>query len=186
MTLWGRLGRTKGLQTAPFFVSTSLRRPSGRPRTPFTTATLQTQNPANGQSRRPDSNRGPLHYEGKTSRGRASTRGHAWARSRCTLADFMAPTMDARARPYPGSRTRFVPVPSHRPNGNSRRPILPGPPSVRCLTFPVRHRRGYRCGVKVARNPCSSRGGSTSFRPRASTPGRLTSRAELTACRPER
>jgi copper chaperone CopZ len=29
-----------------------------------------------------DSNRGPLHYEGKTSEGRASTRGHARARSR--------------------------------------------------------------------------------------------------------
>jgi hypothetical protein len=32
-------------------------------------------------SRRPDSNRGPLHYEGKTSRARASTQGHAGAHS---------------------------------------------------------------------------------------------------------
>ena len=33
------------------------------------------------RSRRPDSNRGPLHYEGKTSERRASTRGHSRARS---------------------------------------------------------------------------------------------------------
>jgi hypothetical protein len=36
-------------------------------------------------SRRPDSNRGPLHYEGRTSEGRASTRGHARALSRWKL-----------------------------------------------------------------------------------------------------
>jgi hypothetical protein len=65
--------------------------------------------PANRQSRRPDSNRGPLHYEGRTSRRRASTRGHERLRSRWKLCRSCARAADARGRACPGSRTRFVP-----------------------------------------------------------------------------
>ncbi len=57
-------------------------------------------------SRRPDSNRGPLHYEGKTTRGRASTRGHAGARFPWRSGGF-----SVRARTHVPARARAdVPV----------------------------------------------------------------------------
>ena len=61
------------------------------------------------QSRRPDSNRGPLHYEGKTSEERASTRGHSRALFRWNACDFSVREVDARARSCPTLRTCFVP-----------------------------------------------------------------------------
>src|SRR5918994_4262082 len=61
------------------------------------------------RSRRPDSNRGPLHYEGKTSRGRASTLGHTRALFPRRLGDFSALAVDGRARLSPSRRTLFVP-----------------------------------------------------------------------------
>ena len=53
------------------------------------------------RSRRPDSNRGPLHYEGKTSRGRASTQGHSRACSRRKSGCFTTFRVDARTRSCP-------------------------------------------------------------------------------------
>jgi hypothetical protein len=64
-------------------------------------------------SRRADSNRGPLHYEGRTSEGRASTRGHARACSHWKLASSSTHAVDARARSFPSWRTRFVPARHH-------------------------------------------------------------------------
>jgi hypothetical protein len=74
------------------------------------------------QSRRPDSNRRPLHYEGKTSEGRASTRGYARARLSWRSDGFTALQVDARARPCPSSRTRFVPR-SHQRQTRDRRAL---------------------------------------------------------------
>jgi hypothetical protein len=74
------------------------------------------------QSRRPDSNRRPLHYEGKTSEGRASTRVHARARFSWRSDGFTALQVDARARPCPSSRTRFVPR-SHQRQTRDRRAL---------------------------------------------------------------
>jgi hypothetical protein len=53
------------------------------------------------QSRRPDSNRGPLHYEGRTSEGRASTRVHTrarFSRKGCGFTSAEWTPMPARAR----------------------------------------------------------------------------------------
>jgi hypothetical protein len=91
--------------------------------------------PANRpESRRPDSNRGPLHYEGKTSEGRAGTRGYARALSCRKAGCFRALAIVARARRCPRRRTRFVPGTPESPlwSGataplDSRRPRLPGP-----------------------------------------------------------
>jgi hypothetical protein len=90
---------------------------SGRPtpsRNPFSTRESAQRHPkvASEQgflSRRSDSNRGPLHYEGKTSKGRASTCGHGRVRSRWKVA---VPQLSrwTRARSGPGWRTRLVPV----------------------------------------------------------------------------
>jgi len=52
-------------------------------------------------SRRADSNRGPLHYEGRTSEERASTRGNARARSRWKTRSSSAHPADASARSCP-------------------------------------------------------------------------------------
>jgi hypothetical protein len=92
---------------------------------------------ANGlieQSRRPDSNRGPLHYEGKTSEGRASTRGHARARFSWRFGDCSALAVDVRARPCPSLRTRFVPGRS-RTVGQARKRCarLPAPATPSAL-----------------------------------------------------
>jgi len=57
--------------------------------------------PANQVSRRADSNRGPLHYEGRTTEGRASTRGHARERSRWKPRRSSAHPVDASARSCP-------------------------------------------------------------------------------------
>jgi len=62
------------------------------------------------ESRRADSNRGPLHYEGRTSEGRASIRGRARARSSWKSNSFTSLGVDTHARQCPRSRTRFVPV----------------------------------------------------------------------------
>jgi hypothetical protein len=52
-------------------------------------------------SRRSDSNRGPLHYERTTSEGRAGTRGHARARSRCKSDRFDADLSGRACPPVP-------------------------------------------------------------------------------------
>jgi hypothetical protein len=62
------------------------------------------------ESRRADSNRGPLHYEGRTSEGHASTRGHSRASSRWKLSSSSAFASDARARSCAIVCTRFVPA----------------------------------------------------------------------------
>ena len=53
------------------------------------------------ESQRPDSSGVPLHYEGRTSRGRASTRGFARPRSRWKLSGSSAHAVDAGARSFP-------------------------------------------------------------------------------------
>jgi hypothetical protein len=62
---------------------------------------FQEQKQETSESRRPDSGRGPLHYEGKTSEGRASTRGHARAPFPWRADGFDGLAVDARARPRP-------------------------------------------------------------------------------------
>jgi hypothetical protein len=47
------------------------------------------------ESRRPDSNRGPLHYEGRMSRRRPTTRGHGRAHSRWKLSSSSAHAVDS-------------------------------------------------------------------------------------------
>ena len=54
------------------------------------------------ESRRPDSNRGPLHYEGKTSEGRASTRGHARVPFPRRSRDFHGSSCGSVCPPVPG------------------------------------------------------------------------------------
>jgi hypothetical protein len=53
------------------------------------------------RSRRPDSNRGPHHYEGKTSEGRAGTRGQPGHVPAGNQTSFTARRVDARARACP-------------------------------------------------------------------------------------
>jgi hypothetical protein len=67
------------------------------------------ESPANRQSRRPDSNRGPLHYETTTSKERPSMRGHAWARNPWKATYSSPADADAGAHRCPPSCTRFVP-----------------------------------------------------------------------------
>jgi hypothetical protein len=57
--------------------------------------------PGNQQSRRADSNRGPLHYEGRTGEGRASTQRHKRARFRRKLNGSSAEAVDSRDRDCP-------------------------------------------------------------------------------------
>ncbi len=72
--------------------------PSNRPRAVAKTAKALQKS----QSRRADSNRGPLHYEGRTSRERASNREHPRARSRWKPAGASVHAVDALTRPCPG------------------------------------------------------------------------------------
>ncbi len=95
----GAGGRTSSRRAAPLLAAA--RRPREAPN--------REENAANRKSRRPDSNRGPLHYEGKTSEGRASTRGYVRAPSRWKLVDFSAHAVDTHARRAPRDRPDATP-----------------------------------------------------------------------------
>ena len=110
-----RSGRSRGHRSRPgsgLSPSTSSRIPSSRSgpssRVRASCAVEPKRAALDARSRRADSNRGPLHYEGRTSEGHASTRGHGRARSRWKPRGSMGHAVDVRGRPCPHSCTRFV------------------------------------------------------------------------------
>src|SRR5687767_11490440 len=96
------LARTKGLQNGLVLIEHFTNVDLWWTPEPFIKAPAQAKNPC--KSLEADARTrtgGPLHYEGKTTGGHASTRGHDRAHFSWRPGHFRALAVDARARPCP-------------------------------------------------------------------------------------